>query len=850
MNHLDTFQVVPALPEKLAGLRDMAYNLLWAWDEELRAVFRRVDRELWDRTYQNPVLMLGSLSQERLEDLVRDENFMSFFQRAHERLQGYMNERTWWDSRYPTKPLIAYFSAEFGIAESLPIYSGGLGVLSGDHLKSASDLGVPLVGVGLLYQQGYFRQYLTTDGWQQESYPTNDFYNLPVLPVQMPDGEPLRVQLTMAGRPLLAQVWKSQVGRLPLYLLDTNVPENPKELQNITDQLYGGDHENRIRQEIVLGIGGLRALHAMGLRPDVCHMNEGHSAFLALERIRILRQQHNLSFPEALEVSRAGSVFTTHTPVPAGFDLFPAELMDRYFGEYFQELGVSREEFPGLGRGNPNDHHEPFNMAILALRTSSLANAVSELHGHVSRKLMARFFPGVPEPEVPVGHVTNGIHTRTWVAREMVALFDRYLGTEWWRRPGQPATWQSVDEIPDEELWAAHERRRERLVTFARQRLMRQLERRSAPQAEIERARGVLNTRALTIGFARRFATYKRANLLLSDLARLKKILLNADRPVQIIFAGKAHPRDTQGKEVLKAIVGLCQNEETRRNALFFEDYDLVVARYLVQGVDVWLNTPRRLMEASGTSGMKVLPNGGLNLSILDGWWVEGYQPEVGWAIGRGEDYQDHAYQDYVESNALYDLLEHDVVPLFYTRHPSDNLPRGWIARMKKSLRLLCPTFSTNRMLWEYTERYYLPAARYYTQLSENNMQRARELARWRQFVRQHWGEVRVERVEASRNGALRVGDGFEVQTVVRLGALSPNDVSVEVYYGPLDADRRITRPQALPLKRQDAAGDGVHRYIGVIPCDQSGLQGYTIRVLPAHPDVHTPVATGLITWR
>ncbi len=850
LQNLDTFQVVPALPEKLAGLHEMAYNLVWSWDEGLRAVFRRIDRDLLDRTYQNPVLMLGQVSQRRLDELVRDENFMSFYQRAYEGLQNYLKERTWWEQRFPVKPLIAYFSAEFGLAESLPIYSGGLGVLAGDHLKSASDLGVPLVGVGLLYQQGYFRQYLSTDGWQQESYPTNDFYNLPVEPVPASDGAPLRIELRMAGQPLQVQVWKAQVGRLPLYLMDTNLPENPRELQDITDQLYGGDHEIRMRQEIVLGIGGLRALRAMGLDPVVCHMNEGHAAFLALERVRLLMKENGLKFAEALEVARAGNVFTTHTPVPAGFDLFSPELMGKYFGDYARELGVPLEEVLALGRGNPGDPGEALNMAALALRSSAHANAVSMLHGEVSRSLLSRFFPGLPEHEVPVGHVTNGIHTRTWVSREMSQLFDRYLGPEWWRRPGDPATWKSVDDIPDEELWATHERRRERLVTFARHRLVRHLQQRGAAEADIGRARGVLNARALTIGFARRFAPYKRATLILQDLERLKKILLDKDRPVQIVFAGKAHPRDHEGKEMLKAIYAFCHQEETRRNAVFVEDYDLVAARYLVQGVDVWLNTPRRKLEASGTSGMKVVANGGLNLSILDGWWVEGYRPEVGWAIGRGEEYTDHTYQNYVESNALYDIVEHDVVPLFYDRG-ADGLPRGWIERMKRSLRALCPTFSTNRMLWEYSERYYLPAAKYWAQMSENGMERARELAGWKKFLQQNWREIRIERVEAARNdGTHRVGEGYDLCAEVRLGPIEPKDVSVEIYYGPLDAERKITEPSRIAMQLQSSAPGGLHRYTGVIPCTQSGLHGYTLRVVPAHPDLNNVMATALITWR
>jgi len=519
-----------------------------------------------------------------------------------------------------------------------------------------------------------------------------------------------------------------------------------------------------------------------------------------LERIRQKIALEGLDFATALEYVAVNTIFTTHTPVPAGFDMFTPELMDKYFSDYVREVGISREELLALGRSNAGDPREPFNMAALALRSSAHANAVSALHGEVSRGLLTKFFPSVPQAEVPVGHVTNGIHTRTWVSREMALLFDRYLGPEWWRRPGEPATWKSVDDIPDEELWATHERRRERLVTFARRRLMRQLEQRGSSDAEIGRARGVLNSRALTIGFARRFAPYKRATLLLRDLDRLKKILLNAERPVQIIFAGKAHPRDTEGKEILKTVFAFCHQEDVRRNAVFLDDYDLVVARYLVQGVDVWLNTPRRKLEASGTSGMKVVANGGLNLSILDGWWVEGYRPEVGWAIGRGEDYTDHNYQNYVESNALYDILENDVVPLFYDRQ-ADSLPRGWIARMKKSLRMLCPAFSTNRMLWEYSERYYLPAARYYTQMTENGMERARQVVQWKRFLQEHWGEVNIQRVEAVRNSAHRVGEGYELTAEVHLGAIDPKDVSVEAYYGPLNAERQITEPAAIPMR-------------------------------------------------
>ncbi|HXK09491.1 MAG TPA: alpha-glucan family phosphorylase [Vicinamibacteria bacterium] len=845
---IHSFRVVPALPERLSGLRDIAYNLLWSWDDDLRVVFSRLDRDLWDGTYQNPVLMLGTIAQERLFALAKDESFLSYYDRALDRLRAYLREPTWWDRRHQERPLVAYFSAEYGLAECLPIYSGGLGVLSAHHLKSASDLGVPLVGVGLLYQQGYFRQYLTSDGWQQESYPVNDFYNVPVQLATGPDGTPVRIEIDLAGRRLLVQVWRAEVGRVPLYLLDTNLSENPADLQDITDQLYGGDQENRIRQEVVLGVGGLRALGALGLDPVVCHMNEGHSAFLGLERIRVLVREKGLSFPEALEAARAGGVFTTHTPVPAGFDVFPPELMDRYFGAWLREVGASRAELLALGRPDGTDDKAGFNMAALALRTSAFANGVSELHGEVSRRLLGVYFPGLPEHEVPVGHVTNGAHTRGCVSREMAGLFDRYLVSDWARRPGVAETWEGIETIPDEELWATHERRRERLVVFARRRLARQLEQRGASAREIERGRGVLNTRALTIGFARRFATYKRADLILRDVERLKAILLDPERPVQVIFAGKAHPKDREGKEMLKAVLTACQREELRRHLVFIEDYDLVVARYLVQGVDVWLNTPRRGMEASGTSGMKVVPNGGLNLSILDGWWCEGYRPEAGWAIGKGEDYPDHAYQDAVESSALYDLLENDVVPLFYGR-AADGLPRAWIARMKRSMRLLTPAFSTNRMLWEYAERYYMPAARCYARLGAEGMAGARQLAVWRAAMRKGWGEVRVESVDDTGPGSRRVGEGFDLAAVVRLGRIEPRDVAVEAYFGPLTAVREIQRGRATALALERSLGDGRHRYTGSIPCQRSGMQGFTVRVRPSHPEACELLGAGLVEW-
>jgi starch phosphorylase len=487
-------------------------------------------------------------------------------------------------------------------------------------------------------------------------------------------------------------------------------------------------------------------------------------------------------------------------------------------------------------------------MAGLALRASAFANGVSRLHGQISREILHTYLPVVPADELPVGYVTNGAHTRSCVSKEMATLFDRYLGPEWWQKPGQAATWEDVDTIPDEELWSTHERRRERLVAFARKRLMSQLERRGASQRDIERARGVLNTRTLTIGFARRFATYKRANLILRDYERIKNILTSTDRPVQIIFAGKAHPKDNEGKDLLKTVVNFCSKDEIRRNAVFLEDYDIVIARYLVQGVDIWLNTPRRKMEASGTSGMKVLPNGGLNFSILDGWWCEGYSPEVGWAIGKGEDYDDFGYQDHVESNALYDILENEIVPLFYSRS-ADGLPHGWIARMKTSMRKLSPQFSTNRMIWEYAERFYIPAAAYHGRMTENNNERAKGLAKWKRFIVGNWNDVSVQSVVAKRPDIHRVGEGFEVTADVRLGKIQPSDVSVEVYFGPLDAQRQITDAKSKLMQLESGIETGLFRYAGTVPCEQSGMYGYAVRVRPSHPDANNLMVTGLMRW-
>ncbi|MGC9334061.1 MAG: alpha-glucan family phosphorylase [Anaerolineae bacterium] len=850
-----TFRVIPSLPAKLERLRTLAHNLWWTWNHEAIELFRRLDRDLWEETAHNPVLMLGTIRQERLEQVAEDDGFMAYLDRVYRELERYMKgSGTWYQKAQggETDTRIAYFSAEFGLTESLGIYAGGLGILAGDHLKSASDLGLPLIGVGLLYQQGYFRQYLNPDGWQQELYPHNDFYNLPLMLEEQLSGAPLIVDVEYPGRVVKAQVWRAQVGRVPLFLLDTNLDANRPEDRDLTDQLYGGDDDTRIRQEIMLGIGGLRALDALGLRPNACHMNEGHSAFLAIERIRQLMEEERLSFAEAREAASAGHVFTTHTPVPAGIDWFHPDLVDRYFNHYYPKLGLSRHDFLGLGRMDPNDPNGYFCMAILAMRLSNRVNGVSQLHARVSRQMWQEVWPQVPSDEVPILGVTNGIHPRSWISHDMADLYDRYLGPRWIERPAEQEVWQRVMRIPDEELWRTHERRRERLVAFARRRLRVQLDQRGSRPAEIRHAEEVLDPEALTIGFARRFATYKRATLLFHDVERLARILGNRDRPVQIIFAGKAHPKDNPGKELIRQIIHHARRPELRNRIAFIEDYDMVVARYLLQGVDIWLNTPRRPHEASGTSGMKATANGALNMSVLDGWWAEGYTPETGWAIGRGEEYaEDQAeYQDRVEADAMYDLLEKEIVPLFYERG-RDGLPRGWIAKMKAAMRDHAGVFNTNRMVREYTERCYLPSVERSYRLSAEDWQRAKSLAAWKARLRQEWGQLRIERVWTERPDGreLKVGDQLQVQAQVHLAGLKPTDVSVQLYYGPLDAAGLICQGSTLPMLIAQSKGKGRYIFAGGIMCQTSGQQGYALRIVPQHEDLGGPFEMGLVLW-
>jgi len=857
------FAVLPALPEPIAGLDALAKNMFWAWNPQAVELFRRIDNRLWQACGHNPVRLLATVSQQRLQKLADDQGFICQLERAQDKLNSYLQAQTWFERVTGQKdaPVIAYFSAEVGIHECLPIYAGGLGVLGGDHLKSASDLGIPIVGVGLLYQKGYFRQYLNIDGWQQEMYTENDFYTMPMELVRKESGQPLTVSVEYPGRCVSAQIWSITLGRVKLYLLDTNIPANSSMDRLITASLYGGDREMRICQEIMLGIGGYKALRTMGIRPAVCHMNEGHSAFMTLERILELQSEQKLTFNQAAEATKAGNVFTVHTPVKAGLDEFPIGVMDKYFGTYFPSLGINRKQFLALGRINPDDEAESFKMPILAHHLSSYRNGVSRLHGQVSRRMWACLWLDVPVNEVPIKAITNGVHIKSWLSDEMSSLYDRYFGSNWEQNCADKSLWENIDQIPDSEFWRTHQCCREHLVAFARSRLREQMQRRGTYHTELNWAEEVLDPEALTIGFARRFAGYKRANLLLKDPRRMVKLLTNPQKPLQILFAGKAHPRDKEGKEIIRQIIHFANQYNVRRRIVFLEDYDINVAKILIRGVDLWLSTPRRPMEASGTSGMKAAVNGALNMSTLDGWWCEGYKPDLGWVIGAGENYGDNDYQDMVESQAIYNMLENEVVPLFYTRS-GDGLPRAWIHRVKNSIKWIAPRFNTHRMVGEYTRRFYNPALARWRYLTADGCTRSKALAEWKSNMKQSWDEVAVEDVQVmvhntegtaelnSKQPQLKVGSKMLVKALVRLGTLAADDVSVELYHGPVDAWGNIKDGSAVKMDYQQAPRQQEqHLFTGSLVCSDSGRRGLVVRILPRHTDLVDPYEPGLIVW-
>jgi starch phosphorylase len=839
MKALRSFTVRPRLPEALAPLEALAMNLRWSWDERTRELFRWVDPDAWEEGHHDPVRLLGSVSRERLAELAADPGFMSFLGEVSDSLERYLDRPRWFQSR-DTSPLraVAYFSPEFGIAEAVPQYSGGLGVLAGDHLKAASDLGVPLIGVGLFYRHGYFRQSLNRDGWQQERYPQLDPYAMALRPV-----DDLRVTIDLAGAPLTARVWRAEVGRVHLYLLDTDVEENGDPDRIVTDRLYGGDTEHRLRQEMLLGIGGVRALSQLGIDAQVFHTNEGHAGFLGFERIRVLVRDEGLSFAEALEAVRAGSIFTTHTPVPAGIDRFPRALIEKYFSSFAAEVGISMDELMSLGHESGDEADDPFNMAVMGLRLASRSNGVSKLHGEVSREMFASLWPGAAEDEVPIGSVTNGVHANTWTSSEMQDLLARHVLPEW--PEAGPERWARLNDAPDDEVWRVREQTRERLVGYVRERLDASLAAQGVPDAERSWTSEVLDPRVLTICFARRFATYKRATLLLSQPERLKRLLLSHNG-VQFVFAGKAHPADDLGKEMIREIVAFALANDVRHRFVFLDDYDIAVARALYQGADVWLNNPRRPQEACGTSGEKAALNGALNCSIRDGWWDEMYDGLNGWAVSSAEGVEDLAKRDQIEADSLFALLEDEIVPIFYDRQGP--VPRQWVRRVKHSLASLGPQVSASRMVKDYVQELYEPTAERADELNSSGRRRARDLATWKSRVSHAWRNVHVDGVET--DGSMSdLGQPRSVAAQVALGELDASEVTVQLLHGLVGQNDELVAPEIEVMTPEGDAPEGHLRYTGSFSCERAGRYGFTVRVVPANPDLVTPVELGCVAW-
>ena len=833
------------LPTELEGftsLAELALDMRWSWNHAADDIWRQLEPSLWEFT-RNPWVVLQTVSRERLTKKLAEPSFAKKVDELLQAKRAAAQAPAWFQQNHGQSPLscIAYFSMEFMLCEALPIYSGGLGNVAGDQLKAASDLGVPVVGVGLLFQQGYFRQVIDRDGLQQALFPYNDPGQLPITPLRQPDGEWLRLEIALPGYSVWLRTWQVQVGRATLYLLDSNDAANFPAHRGITSELYGGGRELRLKQELLLGIGGWRLLRHLNLRPEVCHLNEGHAAFAVLERARDFMHETGQSFDTALAVTRAGNLFTTHTAVPAGFDLFSPALIEQHLGDYaLNKLGLKLHDLLALGRRNPDDSSEQFNMDYLAVRGSGAVNGVSRLHGCVSRRIFAPLFPRWPEEEVPVGYVTNGVHMPSWDSDAADALWMEFCGKDRWLGMMETIE-QDIRRVPDERLWQLRTAGRAALVEFARCRLSRQLAASGATPQLIDEAKHVFDCNVLTLGFARRFATYKRPNLLLHDPDRLLRILTDAARPVQLIIAGKAHPDDREGQLLIQQWIRFIRRPEARLRVVFLSDYDMSLTEKLVQGVDVWINTPRRPWEASGTSGMKVLVNGGVNLSELDGWWAEAYSPEVGWAIGDGKEHDSDSAWDAAEAEALYDLLEREVIPEFYARD-ANGIPTAWVARIRESMARLAPNYSANRTVRQYTENYYLPAAAAYQRRAADRGVLAARIVDWQRALQAEWAGLHIAKVSVEQAGDENV---FEVQ--VYLGELDPAAVQVELYADPPDGDWPVIEKMA--HVRPLVGTVGGHVYRAAVAATRPASE-YTPRIVPSFPDVAVPLEAPQILWQ
>ncbi|MEW9532675.1 alpha-glucan family phosphorylase [Microbispora sp. NPDC049125] len=850
MRAIRRFTVRTVLPAPLAPLGELVQNLRWSWHPETLDLFAEVDPEIWERVGNDPVALLGAVEADRLRELAQDRRFLRKLADAADDLREYMTAPRWYQSLDGAPAAIGYFSPEYGIAAALPQYSGGLGILAGDHLKAASDLGVPILGVGLLYRHGYFTQSLSAEGWQLEHYPSLDPGGLPLTLLKEEDGSPARVTIGLPGsRTLHAQIWVLQVGRVPLLLLDSDVAENDPDARDVTDRLYGGGGDHRLMQELLLGVGGVRALRAYcritgHAEPEVFHTNEGHAGFLGLERIRELTEAR-LSFEEAIEAVRAGTVFTTHTPVPAGIDRFPAEMIARQFGGANAWPTVSVEQILELGAEPAGPESDPavFNMAVMGMRLAQRVNGVSELHGQVSREMFQGLWPGFDVEEVPIGSITNGVHAPTWVGREMMELAGEELPSLIDRAQG----WEGVRKLSDADIWNIRGRLRARLVQEARKRIKKSWRQRGATEGELGWVDEALDPNVLTIGFARRVPSYKRLTLMLSDPERLRGMLLDPDKPVQIVIAGKAHPADEGGKKLIQQIVRFADAEGVRHRIVFLPDYDMALGQLMVTGVDVWMNNPLRPLEACGTSGMKAALNGGLNLSILDGWWDEWYDGNNGWAIPSADGVNDPDRRDELEATALYDLIEREVADRFYDR-AADGLPRRWLEMVKHTLSSLGPKVLAGRMLRDYVVDLYAPAASSARALASDGFENARLFAAWKLRVSRAWPALRVEHVEATGIGDTpELGARLEIRATIALGELSPDDLQVQAAYGRVGVHDELLTPAYVTLKADSVDDDGRAHYTGVVPLDRTGAFGYTVRAVPFHPLMASPAELGLI---
>ena len=844
--------VVPQLPKRISKLTEISNNLWWSWNTEFLKLFQTIDKDLWESVDKNPSKFLKLVNQEKIEKIASDSNFLTEYDKVVENFDNYMNSKdTWFNKNYPNSKndLIAYFSAEYGLDEIVPIYSGGLGILSGDHLKSASDLGLPFVAVGLLYKNGYFHQKINSAGEQLSEYHNIDLYNLPILPVKDKMEDDVIIDVELENRVLHLKVWQINVGRIKLYLMDSDIEQNDEDLRNITLRLYGGDKEMRIRQEIVLGMAGVKLLKALGYKPNLYHMNEGHSSFLTLELIKDIMQEKQVSFEIAKEYATTQTVFTTHTPVPAGNDIFDLWLVEKYFSKFWEKLGISREEFLKLGMKECEGLEPGFNMGILALKIAGKKNGVSKLHGEVSRELFSEVWPNIAEDESPITYVTNGIHTCSWLAPNLKRLYNEYLPAYWQDKIHIPSTWDKIDGIPNEKLWAAHIERKSKLMNLIKQNVTDRYVKAGIGYDQIAEVVNQLNPKALTIGFARRFATYKRATLIFKDIGRLTQILNDENRPVQIVFAGKAHPADREGQDLIKYINEVAQMPQFKGKIFILENYNIGIARYLVSGVDVWLNNPRRPMEASGTSGEKASANGVVNFSILDGWWAEGYDGTNGWAIGTNASYNSYEEQDKADSNSMYHILENKIIPAYYNQD-KNGISKEWLTLMKNSIKTTAGEYSTSRMVVDYTNQLYMPLCeqgnKYFS-----NMENVMNFSEWKKTVKKNWQNIKITQERNVDNARMNAGSKITVNCEVQFpNGIDEANTEVQVYFGQILDSGTIRNVYTKEMKKiSENKEENKVYYEAELDLITGGNFGYTFRALPKHDMLMDSENMDLIKW-